>query len=278
MYSKMPLSVGDNRDERILVEVPGNWVPECDMIYYGLLNSDYSDKLTKLQTKTRFTTRDTYLDTSYFSGRDLIRYLASPTDALADLSDEFIDDALKTAFEKYFYVPCNETMIRHAIIELAYYDFAKSITLLYPWKLRQIDIAYLRSIIPFSVMNKFKIVSGNLLDFLKDTPPDEKYTTMVLNSLSDVNTLIDQCEVYHTDAACFLLRNHSGNVKYRISEDPENPGTNKIDFEEIGTTEILDKLLDTERGIPKTQMRFGRFEPILFKDAEPDSTSIMYGQ
>ena len=278
MYSKMPLSVGDNRDENILVEVLGNWIPECDMVYYGLLNSDYSDKFSKLRDKTQFNAIDTYLDTSFFNLRDLVRYLASPGDELADISDEVIDDALKTAFDQYFYVPCNETMIRHAIIELAYYDFAKSITLLYPWELRQIDIAFLRSIIPPSRMHKFKVVSGNLLDYLKDTSPEGKYTTLILNSLSDVNTLIDNCDEYHTDTACFLLRNHSGNVKYSISEDPENPGKNKISFEEIGTAEILSKLMDIENGIPTTQMRFGRFEPILFKEATPDSANFMYGQ
>ena len=264
-YSKMPLQLGENRDENILIEVLGNWIPECDLIYYGLLNSSYSEKFYKLKNSCRYNPRDIYLDTCYFSGDDLIRYLASETDELHMLPEEILTDATKTALNSYTYVPCNESMLRHSIIELAYYDFVKSITLLYPWEIRKIDYDFIRSIVPFSILPKFKIVSGDLLGFIESkSNTDIRYTTIIMNSLSDVNTLIDECDKYHTEASFFLLRNHSGNVSCEIVDDPNSKNNKKIIFDEIGTKEIFMKLMDIDRMIPKTQMRFARYEPHLF--------------
>ena len=277
MYNKMPLAANDNRDEHILVDVLGNWIPECDLIYYGLLNSEYSEKLYKLKNTSLFNTHRTYLETCFFSGDDLIRYLASPDDTLESLSEDFIKDAIATALSKYMYVPCNETMIRHSIIELSYYKFVKSVTLLFPWSVREIDNNYLSSIIPDTVLGKFKVASGDMLGFLKskaDSPT--KYTTIVCNSLDNVNTMIDECDTYKTDEAFFILRNHSGNVSYTISQD-EN-GKKIIDFNEIGTYEVLEKLMDIENAIPKTKMRFARYEPTLFKDSDPELKDFMLGK
>ena len=268
MYSKIPLSNNGNRDEHILIDILGNWIPECDIIFYGLLNSHYSEELYKLKHRAMFNPHDVYLDTCYFSGDDLIRYLASPDDTLAELSDEYLTKATTTALDKYMYVPCNETMVRHSIIELAYFDFVKSITLLYPWDIREIDYQYLKAIIPPTVLGKFKIVSGDMLGFIKSKyNTNIAYTTIITNSLSDVNELIDNCEEYKTNASFFLLRNNSDNVK---SEITMVDGEKEIQFIEIGTQEIMDKLMDHERMLPKTQMRFARYEPLLFSDAKPN--------
>ena len=35
LYNKAPLTSDTNRDETILIDVIGNWIPECDIIYYG---------------------------------------------------------------------------------------------------------------------------------------------------------------------------------------------------------------------------------------------------
>ena len=48
-YVKQPLISGDNRDENLLVEVLGNWIPECDIVFYGLLQSDYERFFHKLR-------------------------------------------------------------------------------------------------------------------------------------------------------------------------------------------------------------------------------------
>lgn len=279
LYNNIPLSLNENRDENILIDVLGNWIPECDLIYYGLLYSKYSDELYKLKTTSMFNPRDTYLDTCYFSGDDLVRYLASPNDELADLDDEYIEKAITTALDKYLYVPCNETMLRHSIIELAYFDFVKSVTLLYPWDVRTIDYAYLKHIIPNTIISKFKIASGNMLEFLDSKSANgKKYTTIISNSLRDIDEMIDNCDKYNTDSTFFLLRNHSYNVKYEIIDDPENLGKKKMEFNEIGTLEILGKLMDLERGIPKTQMRFARYEPALFDDMKPDPKDFIFGR
>ena len=273
LYSKIPLISGDNRDEHILIDVLGSWIPECDLIYYGLLNSSYGDELYKLKNAKIIKPHDVYLDTFYFSGDDLIRFLASPDDRLADLSPDYLRKATNTALEKYLYVPCNETMIRHSIIELAYFEFVKSVTLLYPWDIREIDYRYLRSIIPYSVLPKFRIASGDMCGFIKsDANTQHKYTTIILNSLSTLNELIDNCNQYNTKSTFFLLRNHSGNVSSKIIE---TDGVRKIEFTEEGNDEILYKLIDPEKMVPKTQMRFGRFEPYLFNDTKPDSTDLM---
>lgn len=273
MYNKIPLSTGDNRDEHILIDVLGSWIPECDLIYYGLLNSPHSNEFYKLNDIKIIKPHDIYLDTFYFSGDDLIRFLASPDDNLAELSDEYLTKVTKSALDNYFYVPCNETMIRHSIIELAYFDFVKSITLLYPWGIRDIDFKYLKSITPQSVASKFTLASGNMCDFIKSKSNSQhKYTTIILNSIETLNELIDNCDMYHTESSFFLLRNHSGNVSSKITE--EN-GEKKIEFKEEGNDELLNKLIDSERMLPKTQMRFGRFEPYLFDDIKPDSNNFL---
>ena len=273
LYNKSPLSGDTNRDENILIDVIGNWIPECDIIYYGLLGSKYSDILYKLKTRTMFNPHDIYLETCYFGTYDLIKYLASDNElpiSDEETSQDFINDAATTAFSRYSYVPCNETMFRHSIIELAYFDFVKSITLLYPWDIRPIDYEYLQSIIPKTVWDKFNIASGSMLNLIKDNASKGfSYSTIVLNSLSDINFLIDNCEEYKTDSTFFLLRNYSENVKYEIIDDSENENNRKISFSEIGSYEILNKLMDMEQGIPKTKMRFARYEPLLFDDAKP---------
>ena len=216
------------------------------------------------------------METCYFSGDDLIRYLASSDNSLEVLSDDYLNEATNVALEKYLYVPCNETMLRHSIIEMAYFDFVKSVTLLYPWDIREIDYHYLRSIIPHSVMQKFKIASGDMLGFIKSkTNADFQYTTIIMNSIQVLNELIDNCKDYHTDSSFFLLRNHSGNVSSEIKEED---GEKRIEFTEIGTQEILLKLIDEKRMIPKTQMRFARYEPLLFDDAKPDPKEFILGQ
>lgn len=273
-YSKIPLASGENRDEHILIDVLGNWIPECDLIYYGLLNSQYANELYKLKNTKIFKPHDIYLDTFYFSGDDLIRFLASPDDSLADLSDDYLNKATNTALEKYLYVPCNETMIRHSIIELAFFDFVKSITLLYPWDVREIDTQYLRSIIPYSVLSKFIVASGDMSGFIKSNANSKKqYTTIILNSIETLNDLIDNCKDYNTSSSFFMLRNHSANVSAKITEVD---GKKNIEFTEEGNDEIFDKLVDPVRMIPKTQMRFGRFEPYLFDDTKPESTDFTH--
>ena len=217
---------------------------------------------------------DIYLDTFYFSGDDLIRYLASPDDTLADLSEEYLTELTNAALDNYLYVPCNETMIRHSIIELAYFDFAKSITLLYPWDIREVDYYYLKSIIPEAILKKINIASGDICDYLKNNT-SIKYTTIILNSIDDVNELIDKSDEYNTSSSLFLLRNHSENVSSKIIE---TDGEKRIEFTEEGNDEIFLKLIDMERMIPKTQMRFARFEPHLFVDAKPVQEGFISGQ
>lgn len=275
-YSKVPLSVGDNRDEHFLIDVLGTWIPECDLIYYGLLNSKYSNELYKLKNAKIIKPHDIYLDTFYFSGDDLIRYLASPDDSLVDLSEEYLNEVTNAALDNYLYVPCNETMIRHSIIELAYFDFAKSITLLYPWDIREIDYQYLKSILPEAILRKINLASGDICSYLKNNSNSStKYTTIILNSIDALNELIDNCDEYNTSSSFFLLRNHSENVSSKIVEID---GEKQIEFTEEGNDEILLKLIDIERMIPKTQMRFARFEPHLFVDANPVQEGFISGQ
>ncbi len=279
MYNKTPLSVGDNRDENILIDALGIWLPECDLIYYGLLNSEYSDILYKLKNKSIFNPHDIYLDMCFFSGDDLIKYLASPDDNLAELSDEFLNNATETAFNNYFYVPCNETMMRHSIIELAYYKFIKSITIMYPWALREIDYQFCKSLIPASIREKFKITCGNIPDFLKNKKESNiRYTTIIMNSIDELNYLIDNNESLKTNTSTFLLRNSSDNVSYKLLDSTDKLTGKKISFDEIGNKEILSKLIDEERMIPKTEMRFGRFEPLLFSDAKPNKEDFIFGR
>lgn len=277
LYSKLPLTSGENRDEHFLVEVLGSWIPECELMYYGLLGSKYSNDLYKLRNMTRTTPRDAYLETCFFSGDDLIKYLASEDNSFdIDLPEEFLQNATMEALDKYFYVPCSETMIRHSIIELTYFDFCKSVTLIFPWDIRPIDYAFLNSVIPESRMSKFKLASGDTLDFLKSNKNSEtKYTTLITNDLDTVNTLIDENETYGTESTLFLLRNSSKNTEAKIFTNDE--GKQDIEFNELGNEIIIPKLMDVTKGIPKNQMRFGRFDPHLFDDLKPDEKEFSYG-
>ena len=265
-YVKQPLISGDNRDENLLVEVLGNWIPECDIVFYGLLQSDYERFFHKLRTRTKFDPMDTYREMCYFTSKDLLKYLYSIDDNYEDIiiDANLTKEALDFAYRNFFYAPCNETMIRHAIIELAYSNFIKSVTLVYPWEPRDVDIAYLHNIIPEAVIHKFNVADGTLLDVIETTNKESnlingKYTTIILNSIDDVNELIDNAEKYKTDTAFFLLRNHSENVKLTRIEDRQ-------EFVEVGNEIIIPKLMDIHTGIPKSQMRFARYEPILFED------------
>ena len=271
-FNRPPLSLSDNRDENIIIDVLGNWIPECDLIYYGLLNSPHSNEFPKLRDTKIFNPHDIYLEHCYFSGDDLIRYLSTPDNSLADLDDNYLTVATTEAFNHYSYVPCNETMIRHSIIELAYFDFVKSITLVYPWELRKIDFEYLSFIIPRTVFSKFNIVSGNMLDNIR-SKTNIKYTTIISNSISDIITMIDNPNDYRTLSSFFLLRNSSNTVSYNIIDDGDKQ---KIDFVELGNNEILSRIMDLEHGIPKTQMRFARYEPYLFEDTRPNNDNDFY--
>lgn len=276
IYNQIPLTLNDNRDEHILIDALGNWIPECDLIYYGLLNSHYSQSLYKLANTSKFYPKDIYLDTCYFTGDDLIRFLASPDDTLVELSDDYLNEATKTALDNYAYIPCNETMLRHALIELSYFDMVKSITILYPWDIREIDIEYLRSIIPHTILGKFKIATGSIPEYIKSRPENtQPFTTIIMNSISELNLLIDNCSEYRTKSSFFLLRNHSGNVSYRLIE---KDGELVPKFDELGSMGILTKLIDEDRLIPKTEMRFARYEPLLFEDAKPDPKNFELGR
>ena len=44
------------------------------------------------------------------------------------------------------------------------------------------------------------------------------------------------------------------------------------------TDEIINKLMDVKNGIPKTQMRFARYEPMLFDDAKPNEDDFTLGR
>ena len=261
---KQPLSTEDNRDENYLIEVVGNWIPECDIVYYGLLNSEYSNILYKLRTKSKFEVAEIYREICYFTGRDLIRYLASTNDDYEDLDDEFINKALQTAYSNYMYVPCNESMLRHAIIETAYLKFVKSITLVYPWEPRPIDIQYIRRIIPPKIITKFNFANGSITEIVnlskKDSHINGKFTTIILNSMEELIYLIDNANSCKTDEAFFLLRNHSENTDLVKNDD------GKFEFVERNNMSILNKLLDFNTGVPKSQMRFARYEPTLFID------------
>ena len=265
-FNRPPLSLNDNRDENIIIDILGNWIPECDLIYYGLLNSNHSNEFPKLRDVKMINPRDVYLEHCYFNANDLIRYISSEDDTLIELDDKFLAVAIKEAIDHYSYIPCNETMLRHSIIELAYYDFVKSITLVYPWPIRPIDIKYLQSIIPHSIMQKITVVSGNLLEYIK-SKTTIKYTTIICNSVSDIVTMIDNCDEYRTWASFFLLRNSSQCVSYEISNDSET--STRAVFAELGNDEILGRIIDPETGLPKSKMRFARYEPRLYSDSKP---------
>lgn len=282
MYSKMPIFAKgasvDNRDEHAIVDVLGSWIPECEVIVFGLINSDRGNELYKLRNMKRIDKHDLYLDTAYFEGRDLIKYLASKDDELKDLDDEYIDSLIKTAYDSYLYgPPPSETMIRHALIELLYTEFFKSITLVFPWEVRDADVWHLYHIVPQSVVDKIEVTSGRLLDIVGENHGMDKsqffYSTILTNSIHDTVDMILDPKKYNTSESFFLLRNHSGNT-IPIADDNGN-----THFQELGNEHILPLLIDVEKGgLPKSKMRFARYEPHLFADSKPRGEGFNIGE
>lgn len=274
LYSKIPLSAADNRNERFIIEVPGNWIPEIDIIYYGLLNSSISSKFPKLRDMISVDSHELYLDLCYLEAPDIVRYLLSEDDTLINIPIEDIIKYVEIAIDNYQYLPSNETMLRHAIIEASYEKFIEEIVLVFPWKIRDIDRKYLSLIIPDRVKTKYSLMSGDLLSIIKNSK--QSYTSIITNSLDDVTELINNTELYKSSESFILLRNHSGNMKIEktVNEDGKNIET----FKEIGTLEILSKILDMDTGIPTSKIRFARYEPILFQDANPKSNEFLIGR
>lgn len=277
VYNRQPFTATDDREEHFLIDVPGIVVPECDFIFYGLLASNYSEELYKLREQSSFNVRDVYNNHMYFNAMDLIAYLSSPDETLDSCDADYLGELYTAALKNYDYSIANETMVRHAFIEAAMYDFVKTVSFVYPWEVRDIDLVFLSRILPDRVKKKVRHFSGTLMEAIKDRPHDIPfYTTIVSSSIEDVHDMIDHAKEYKTDQAFFMLRNHSGNTSFEMIPNPENPKEKIPHFEEIGTKEILEKLM-TERGMPKGQMRFARFVPYLYSDRKPNNENFLIG-
>lgn len=267
IYSREPLGNTENRDEHFLIEVPGIWVPECDIALYGLLNSDVSNEIYKLRNNTSFNAYEEYQKLAYFTIDDCIRYLVSDNEELdTKISNYDILQYVEKALINYKYNPCNETMLRHAIIEVAFYPFVKEITLVFPWKIRKIDMGYIYKIVPESILSKFNIEDKNsITEIIQNKCKEEKeqYTTIITNDIEEIIYLVNNLKELKLEDPLFLLRNHSGNtiVKYNENNEPS--------FEEVGDREIFEKIFDPNTGLPISNTRFARFIPYLYSDMEP---------
>lgn len=266
--TKPPINSEDSRTEHFLIEAVGNWIPENEVIFYGLMNSPLADEFVKVRDFTNKTKEDFFRDTVYFEKEDLIRYLYTPDDTVeVDLPENMIHEAIETAYKHYYYTPCSEMMLRHAIIELCLHKFMNSITLAFPWDIKpENDILYLYSIIPKEYIQKFNIVTGSLTDCILNS--STQYTTIIMNDLEECKKFINENEKYRTYETFFLVRNHSKNVHVFQTDD------GSLDFEEVGNEEIAKKLINLDTGIPITRMRFARYEPSLYIDRKPIDSFI----
>jgi hypothetical protein len=140
---------------------------------------------------------------------------------------------------------------------------------------------YLYTFIPASILKKFYFVHGNVLNVLKDnrgvSKLDFSYTTLIMNSINDLITILANRELYNSMSTTFLLRNHSGNTEIYTEYD-KTLNKEIYKFREKYDREILERIVDLEAGIPLTENRFGRFEPMLFKDANPTGETFYFGK
>jgi hypothetical protein len=252
-----------DREEYFLIDVLGTWIPECELVFYGLLGTEWANELYKIRERVNFESKSIYYDYSFFNAPDLIRYLSSTDDVDIDmdLSDEQVASIMSDALDHYDYSQCSETMMRHVIMETMYDRFVKSVTLVYPWDIRPIDVMYLRKITPPAIFDKLNLTSGNIADFAS-LDSGVEYTTVIINSIDDIDRMVSDPKRHRCESATFLLRNHSGNTD--VLKNPD--GT--LSFNESGMDQLLPKLIDFNSGLPITEMRFGRFEPELFSVAE----------
>lgn len=263
IYSSTPLSVTQDRDEYFLIDALGTWIPECEIIFYGLLGTEYANSLYKIRERTDLNPIHVYHELSFFTADDLIRHLSAEEDVGMDmdLTIEELSKISQEALDHYDYSQCSETMMRHAIMEIMYDNFVKSVTLVYPWEIRPIDMFYLRKITPQAIFDKLNIATGTLPE-VAALDSGIEYTTIISNSIEDIDLMVSSPMKYHCRSAMFLLRNHSGNMVVDRDED------GSISFIESKMDDLLPKLIDFDTGIPLTGMRFGRFEPELFTEAE----------
>ena len=126
---------------------------------------------------------------------------------------------------------------------------------------------FLRHITPPTIEKKLIIASGNIPDIIESGTTT--YTTIITNSVDDINRMVDEPKRYRVQSTLFLLRNHSENMTVI-----KNPETGKLDFIEDRMDELLPKIMDMKTGFPKSRIRFGRFEPQLFIDMEKRFTGF----
>ena len=266
----LPFFSTTDRDEYILIEALGTWIPMCDVIFYGLINSRYSEDFYKLRHISTFNPTDIYYSLCYFNEIDLVRYLASTDSTLARMDYKLITRYVRYARMNYRYMPApQETMMRHALIEAAFYNLIKKIVLVYPFKVREVDKWFLDEMLPKPVREKIVYINASMRVAPKIKPPDVPYyTTIILNSKQDLKYLIDNSEEKEVDNATFLLLNNSENTTFTKYLNPEDPSKFEVDYIEEDTKEIVDKLMIGEV-IPKTKMRFARFYPFLYNDLKP---------
>ena len=142
-------------------------------------------------------------------------------------------------------------------MNLMYNDFFKSLTLVYPWKPRPMDIAYIQGLTPPTIFKKILISEGSIKDTILNNPK-VNYTTIVMNSIDEVLDIMSDPNKYRTDASVILLRNSSENSEKTYDENK------KVIYKELKNREILTKLIDKKTGYLKCRTQFARFFPERF--------------
>ncbi len=255
-------------DENFLVEVPGFIVPDADLLLYGLMKSPISDKFPRIFDVGGRTQAQLYYDLAFFDRPAMMMYLANVEsyEEYLEATHLTFEDTLRVAREYYFYTPCNNTIIRLAILSSAIMPFVKSLTFVFDEEPKKCDIDYFGTFLTETLRDKTTFAYGSTADLVERQTELRgegfRYTSIFTNDFNVVDRLTSSEERVLSDNELFiLLRNHSGNTELGLN--PENP--DEFTFREMGTNDIL-KRLHLPNGMPISKIVFARFEPTLSLD------------
>ena len=234
--------IGENRDERILVEYQGIMHAECEEVFYGLEHVPKSPRAPFKRREELLEMDDPvgiYNEICFFRPRTLLDYLNYGE----TLPPPICDSILELCKLRYDFNPSTITSFCGAMVNLIQADFVKSVTFVFNSTNNVKDLRFLQDMLGEEVLQSkaFTIacesddkIAGTILDEMEGAAKEKNpYTTIVTNSYDVVHRALSDHERYGCEDSFFLLRNNSDNCSL-----VQDPASGKPTIQEEGNEEI----------------------------------------
>lgn len=266
--------IGDNRDERILVEFNGIIHSEAEDIFYGMKNCPILEA-HPFKTYNRLLLYDPYKvyeEIGFFRPVDLVKYLNDGE----KIDNDEINAIIEYSKLNYDFSTATLISMAGALRNLINADYVKQITFVLSNN-RKTDILYLMDIFDNALLkskgailetnpnNVIESIEKELLEAAENNSP---YTTIITNEYQLILDICKDYKKYKADTNFFLLRNHSQNMKQSIKGD-------SVIFNELYTDEIIGAI---NGDVSKSKLenldfpikaKFGRFSPTPYITSSP---------